>query len=77
MPVRDALQRRCGLGRQHDVTPVTTASCIRVGLVNVGLLGPMRKADIPLSAIDFHCSTIADDVQQAGLAPTNVCRETT
>lgn len=30
----------------------------------MGLLGPMRKADIPLSAIDFHCSSIADDVQQ-------------
>lgn len=43
----------------HEVNELNSG-----GLVNVGLLGPMRKADIPLSAIDFHCSTIADDVQQ-------------
>lgn len=34
------------------------------GAVDVAMVGPMLKADIPLSAIDFHCSTISDDVQQ-------------
>jgi hypothetical protein len=38
---------------------------MQTGPVDIGLLVPMRKADIPLSAIDFHCSTIADDLQQA------------
>ena len=43
--------------------------------MDAAMVQPMQKADIPLSAIDFHCSTISDDVQQdaAILEQAQVC----
>ncbi len=32
-------------------------------------MGPLLRGDVPLSAVDFHCSTISDDLQQVPSPP--------
>ena len=45
----------------------------RAEAVDCTAVGPLLRGDVPLSAVDFHCSTITDDLQQVRLrsASTN------
>ena len=51
-------------GRQHPLLPEQGVSCCadQLGLV---LMAPLRYNDIPLSAVDFHISSIAEELLQS------------
>lgn len=59
LPLR---QRRCRCEPSEAHDQYQDAYCVADGLLGVTRIGHMVLADIPLSAVDFHVSSIADEL---------------